>query len=250
MPPIINNEFTNISGKKYNLVREVAFIKGGLMHNLGNFITQTQREKTDFFDPSEDLNNDGVYIYQSYHNPNIGYRIYQEFADYNFNGYRDDFMIQNLQERQSYIKQSHFPTGVVTLDKKIIGQEMPYYPETITLYEFFCKEKIKNPIVYYQKVLSILKEMTEYGIYYLDAHPKNFVIDKDKNIQVIDFDPHYMRFDNIEMEKKILQNYKKMIYILSRKWNSEIKIEWKDFSDFEDIEENLIQIENVFIKKS
>lgn len=248
MKPIINSEFINNKGQKFNLVREIAYVKGGLMHNLGKFVAETNREKCDFFCPSGASSNDGVYIYQTYHNPNIGYRIYQEFADYNFNGYYDEVMIQSLQKRQKYVNQSKFPTGVVTLDKKIIGQEIPYYPNTITLFDLFCKEKIDNPLIYYRQVLSILKEMQECGIYYLDNHAKNFVVNKNKKIQVIDFDPHYIRFDTLERKKHIFENYEKMVNILNSKWNNEETIKFAPVNDFKEAEENLNKMEETFIK--
>ena len=46
--------------------------------------------------PIENLKD--LIIYQSKNNPKIAYRIYKEFAEYKFNGYNDDILIENLQK--------------------------------------------------------------------------------------------------------------------------------------------------------
>lgn len=106
---ILNDNFTNIKGKYFEGVKELAFTKENLYGNIDKFV-------------NEDYNLlNGVYIYKDFNNKNIGYKIYKEFMAYKFNGYRDDELIYNLIQRSKNIKLTEMPIGVVTIDGKIIG---------------------------------------------------------------------------------------------------------------------------------
>lgn len=213
--PKINTGFTNDRGTYYDKVREIAYQKGELFGNLGVFVTETEYISNCIFDDTKNPTR-GVYIYQSYSNPEIAYRIYKAFADCGFDGYEDDKLIQKLSERQKNINLSKFPTGVVTLSGKIIGQEIPYYANDITLFEFFNKYKNINPIKIYYAVLEILNELYYNGIIYLDTHPKNFMINllnEYPSVDIIDFEYSRIIFDDdSEVYRKLLFcNYKIMV---------------------------------------
>lgn len=213
--PQIGNTFTNIKGQTFENVREIAFKKDELFGNLGKFVAESKHEVSKFGCDLYD-SHPGVYIYQTYENPNIAYRIYKEFAEYNFNGYGDDKLIQRLSEKQKDILMTQFPTGVITLEKRIIGQEIPFYPTSITLLDYINKNMNLNPFGLYMKILQILYELFENGITYLDIHPKNFMIDLlSLNINIIDFDLHYIQFDDRTMLQRQLNNYKRMINVLN-----------------------------------
>lgn len=198
MKPVITDNFINKENEEFPKVRQVAFQSGNLSNNVGIFITETKYEPTNWFNSSNNLTN-GVFIYQSYNNPNVAYRIYKCFADYGFNGYDDDILIQELQKKQELINDTKFPTGVVTLDGNIIGQEIPFFNNNITLLDFFKKYKNIDIVNEYIKVLNVLKEMYDNGILYVDVHSENFMLDPTlihSKINTIDFERKFVMVDD------------------------------------------------------
>jgi hypothetical protein len=177
----------------------------------------------------------GVYIYQDYNNPNIAYRIYKEFAEFNFNGNKDEQLIQELQSRKDNIKLTDLPFGVVTLEGNIIGQQIPYYPNHMTLYECFKNSKVNNPYEIYLSMLDILKELFDNNIIYFDNHAKNFLIN-DNQIKLIDFDFDYILFNNSNMRclKKMLDNYIYTINLLNRLYTNTDNIIFEQTNSIEE----------------
>ncbi len=228
------NTYTNTKNITFDKVSELAFKKDELMNNLGHFVNETNREKSFFFDDEFTLNN-GVYIYQDYNNPNIAYRIYKQFADYGFNGNKDDYLIQELQSRKDNIKLTDLPFGVVTLEGNIIGQQIPYYPNHMTLYECFKNSKVNNPYEIYLSMLDILKELFDNNIIYFDNHAKNFLIN-DNQIKLIDFDFDYILFNNSNMRclKKMLDNYIYTINLLNRLYTNTDNIIFEQTNSIEE----------------
>lgn len=253
MAPTIKQGYTSKSGIYYDKVREIAFEKGQLIGNLGNFVMETRNEMGSSNKFSDDLN--GVLIYQSRINPLVGYRIYKDYADCGYYGYSDYKFINQLNEKKDNILLSKFPTGVVTLYGNVIGQEIPYFPDHITLYNFFEKYKNINPVKIYRIILNILKEMYDNGIAYLDIHPGNFLInpnDTKTKIEVIDFEDKYLRFgqDAIKSKDNILYNYSTLI----EKLNKLIGIDKDAFKfltpyNFDNVDYQLDEIEKVLKKK-
>lgn len=210
MSPVLREEFTNTSGILFPHVKEIAFTKTNIKTNLGEYITETRREENLFFNSQ-----DGVYIYRSRLNPVIGYRIYKEFADYGFNGNQDDYLIEELQVRN--VKGIEMPNGVVTLEGSIIGQIMPFYNYSESIHEYFAKHKdIDTLFNAYKEILLILKKLVEHGIFYLDVHAKNFMINSiTKEINIIDFEKYLVRFDEPEYTSRILEKYIEMINLIN-----------------------------------
>lgn len=214
--PVIQESFIDKNGKLYDNVRDIQYNKENLYGNLGTFVAETKKEDNVWLNNEED----GVYIYQTYHNPNIAYRIYKRFAEYNFNGEKDEVLINELQKRQNLIKLSKFPTGVVTKDGNIIGQEIPYFQNNINLMELFKFHNNYDVFNIYLQVLDILKEMYDNGILYFDNHAKNFMIDPNntETVNIIDFEHQYVKFD--EWSKydlnTLFDNYANMINILNK----------------------------------
>ena len=207
--PKITENYINNKNEEFSNVRHIAYKKGELYGNLGKFVAETKHESNIWFNSDDNLT-DGVYIYQTYNNPSIAYRIYKCFADYGFNGYQDDLLIHKLQTKQNLIKQTLFPTGVVTLDGNIIGQEIPYFSDNITLLNLFKNNNNFDSFKIYFQVLNVLKEMYGNGVLYLDNHPKNFMINpnlKDIKINTIDFEKNYIKFDDWS------KNYDEMFFI-------------------------------------
>jgi len=245
MIPLIKDNYTNIKGEMFYNVREISYKKDELFGNLGRLVAETKKEN----DLTDSLNsNGGVYIYQSHHNPDIAYRIYKEFAEYNFNGYNDDKLIQKLLERQNTILKTKFPTGVITLEGKIIGQEIPYYKNSITLLEYIKQNMYLDIIDLYINTLEILFELYKYGIIYIDIHSKNFVINPlTQKINLIDFDFNYVKFDDKSLIKKQLYNYKYMIDFLNNVLN--ISIKFNKVDTYEQCFEQLNEMSKKLIKK-
>lgn len=209
--PIIRPTFKNKDGFIFSHVKEVAFTKSSIFNNLGEYITETKRENNHFFNNDTD----GVYIYRSYLSPKIGYRIYKEFADYGFNGDKDEYLIEELQIRK--VEDIKFPDGVVTLDGLVIGQTMPFHNYSKSIHEYFAKHHDVDLLFNaYNEILSILKKLTEHGIFYLDIHAKNFMIDEiTKEINIIDFEKHLVRFDEQEYLSRILEKYIEMLNLIN-----------------------------------
>ena len=192
--PIYKNRKIIIKDKSY-IIKEIAF--NDSLSGIGKFFAETKKEKAMFFEDS-DNNYEGVYIYQDKDNPNIGYRIYQEFANPGFNGYEDDKLVAKLQERQSIITKSKFPTGIITLNGKIVGQQIPLFLNHSEIHEYCKTNTDKLPTASYKQVLDILKELYDNGIFYLDGHSKNFVVDRNSgHVEIIDFEFDKIEFDTV-----------------------------------------------------
>lgn len=217
--PDIKTTFVDTFGVKYINLKEVAFDKNTIC-NIGNFICETIRENNIFMGDPESimvLPDDGVYIYQSRVNPDICYRVYKCMMDYNFNSISDAKLLYALQLRQDKVKNTNFPTGVVTLDNKVIGQEMKFYRDSITVYEYIKKNSFnrKEIIDIYIKILTNIKELLDNGIYYIDIHPKNFMYNPNlKKIDIIDFEDQKVKFDDEYYKKHVLKQYISMLEIL------------------------------------
>ena len=219
MSIIIKNVFINKKGQCFDKVKEVSLQREDINLNLGKLVAETDHESNNYF--ADSLITSGIYLYRSNVNPNIAYRIYKEFADFNFNGYNDDKMIQNLQEKQSKIKLTKFPMGVVTLNGNIIGQEIPYYSNYITLFDYFKNHARLDYFKIYTLILQIIKEMYDEQILYLDIHPRNFMInEKNFDIKIIDFDESYVKFENYNFyQEQLFLNIKNIIDRLNKTSN-------------------------------
>jgi hypothetical protein len=243
--PKVNKGFVNKKGDYFKDVREVAFNEGELYGNLGKLVAKTEPNDTFMFD--SDL---GVYIYQSNDNKNIAYRIYKCFADYGFDGFKDDYLIQNLYDRSSNVNNISFPTGVVTLGGRIIGQEIPYFSHHSTLYQYLVNNIDVCPIKFYRLMLESIKEMYESGIIYSDLHAKNFMIDllNHDNIEVIDFESSHVKFDDMSYNSRInlLNGFKNMIIGLNNLYSIDYEINSCD--SFDDMNDELYTLEKVFNK--
>lgn len=202
--PIVRNGFTNIYGKHFANIREIAF-RGNNINKLsiGNYILMSHSEQSDDEFASSD-NTDSVYIYQNEINPCIGYRIYSKFKNYLFNGHQDDRMISSLQDCQKNVFLSQFPTGVVTFNGRIIGQEIPYFPESQQLDKYLANASMAQVFKKYKELLLIVKELYDNGVIYLDIHPGNFLVTKNDKIEIIDFDKSYVLFNDRKRKYKTM----------------------------------------------
>lgn len=214
----IRNEFIDKNGILYPNISEVAYTSSNIFGNLGTIVNETDREVNDNFKRSSiDINDEGVYIYKSSFDQSIALRIYKCFYDPDFNGYQDEKLISKLQNFQKGIEKTSFPLGVVTLDGKIIGQKIPYYETSSQLYQIKEEVTLKELLELYRKCLIILSELQSKGIAYIDIHAKNFLVDNSLNVQLIDFEPDLVKFDDNVALAKSLYNFYKMINLVNKR---------------------------------
>lgn len=128
-------------------------------------------------------------------------KYYRGYRSFSINKPEDAALISKLSIIQPNIKLTTFPTGVVTIKDHLIGQEMFYLKDYITLEDLVCYQskalKDINISMYYQKILNIIKELLTNGITYLDIHPNNFMINYNTHqVELIDYQSDYVKFNN------------------------------------------------------
>jgi len=198
--------------------------------NAGKFICQSTHNDGVWFDTDYDLRN-GVYLYKPNYDETKALRIYKDTLgicdDYKYTGYSDYKIISELLNRQKNIKLTEFPTGIVTIENYVIGQEIPYYKNSKNLSEIVHLKTHKDIINYYLNIINILEELNSNGIIYSDVHAKNFMIDSYSNLmRLIDFDSTYISIDS---EKKhfymnMIVNLRNMINYINDKININFKL--------------------------
>lgn len=234
----IKDSYVDKKGNFYKNVREVIYTREEMVNNLGEYITQTSREVSDFFkEDSLDFDDDGFYIYKSLYDENKGLRVYKRFNEYKFNGDRDEILISKLQERQAKIKLTEFPTGVLTREGYIFGQEMPFYENYETLFNFKDNiDSISQLVEIYKKCLKILEELCKNDIYYTDVHSKNFMVNND-DIKLIDFEYSRVKFDDPSYIDVVFYRVTKMFDLINSLLDSNVKYDCP--VNFEQAYENL-----------
>lgn len=234
----IKDSYVDKKGNFYKNVREVIYTREEMVYNLGEYITQTSREVSDFFkEDSLNFDDDGFYIYKSLYDENKGLRVYKRFNEYKFNGDRDEILISKLQERQAKIKLTEFPTGVLTREGYIFGQEMPFYENYETLFNFKDNiDSISQLVEIYKKCLKILEELCKNDIYYTDVHSKNFMVNND-DIKLIDFEYSRVKFDDPSYIDVVFYRVTKMFDLINSLLDSNVKYDCP--VNFEQAYENL-----------
>ena len=230
------------------LIKENILPDGPLNYNL-KFICESHP------DVSLDFNADynmaylsGVYIMKDIEK-DIYYRISKSFQDPTYSSKKDLEMVALLQSKQSNIKLSEFPTGIVTMNGRVIGQEIPYYKNSQNLYDFASKEnEYIKPTTIYIQILNILKELYENGIYYKDVHSGNFCIldsniENEKLVKIIDFDPNYISDKKETAEKIAINNFCHLINNINTLFglNDDLELEFCD--TFEEIEKQIYEMD-------
>ena len=237
----IKKSFTNRRGITYDNIRNIHFKKyKDLSKGLGKIICETKRDLS-YFDDVDNYLRNGVFIYKPKYDSNKVLRVYKDIFgvcdDYKYTDYSDDYVVSKLQSKQKNVKLTEFPTGIVTLDKYVIGQEIPFYTNHSPLSEKTNKSDI---IKYYLDILNILKELLNNDIIYSDIHADNFLIDNVNNIvRLIDFDEYYLSFDGSKtLYEDMLMNLKIMINKKSEKCSIPIKL--KEENSIDEIRQTIL----------
>lgn len=226
----LKHSYITSDGQKLSLVKDYHFEEDEQLC-LGKFLESTHDSEVDSY-----CRGKGIFLYQDRNNPFIAYRIYRDFKDSDFNNEKEALMIQKVKKIVRYFDDGIFPYGVVTLGKRVIGQFILYYPNTINLSQY-TKENGFN-YNHMLKVLNILKKLYQQGIIYEDVHGGNFVLNNEI-LKIIDFEENTVHFTQSPFAKtyyyNMLQNTKSMIKKLGK----------AELSNLENLEkaENLDEIE-------
>lgn len=191
--------FVNRYGEKFDNIRNVAF-KLEKNYDFGTLKDETIRSMATLFE-SYDSSQEGVFIYQTDYDPNVALRIFKRFKDPDEEGIVEDRLVSRLQRKQPNVKNTDFPTGVVTLDGRVIGQEIVFYPEALDMNEYYSNgvsKELMLPTEAYLKIINNLQELYDNCILYLDIHNKNFMILDNGDVKIIDFEHMEMSIDYID----------------------------------------------------
>ena len=202
--PKIEKGYTDNNGNYFN-INNVIFPINNTPYCFGEFITSSHDDENINFSDEEV----GKQIYRAYDDQNKGYRIYKDlfFWTDNFICYEGVFdarLVAKLQEKQSKIKLTDFPTGVVTINNSVIGQEIPFYSDYVDLHRFgniAGRERndldiLTNLKSAYLSIVESIEEMVDNNISYTDIHRGNFLVNKKdfSKTKVIDFEDLYIKF--------------------------------------------------------
>ena len=116
--------------------------------------------------------------------------------------------------------QTLFPIAYYQENSKLRGLVIPYYDKGISIRNVIKSNKTEkfmslynhsnnleeNFMYLYLEILSLLEKMYQEKISYLDIHGGNFIIYQNQ-IKVIDFDPRYVKFNNMFYESYIINKY-------------------------------------------
>lgn len=238
---IIKDNFTDSRGQTYN-IRNIHFPNfEDVYGNLGTFVTESHRYANVFSDYTED----GIYLYKSSYDPKRALRIYKDFHHYKYIGHSDERLITKLHEKQPDIRLTEFPTGIITIENKVVGQEIPYYENYETIRNVFeNKSNNKIPTYYYIEILKIIKELYECGIVYQDIHTKNLLFNiYDETIKLIDFEPFNVKFDDDRKYgyASMISNLKQLINVLNELSSIEFTSDFKKTNTLEEVEECILE---------
>lgn len=201
---------------------------------------------------------ESTYIYKNPNDSTKGVRIYEDYADYKYSFHIDHRMIMKLQEKQPCIKLTEFPTGIVTIEDKIIGQQIPYYDNYTTIEEVL-EDNLSEEIFYdyIRKVIDIFKELSENGILYMDIHSGNILVNlmKNNDVKLIDFENSFMHInekDHTNSQKEYLRMLKMLLELfkkVSEHYDMELLNMESDFNSIDDLYQIIPSKGNILIKK-
>lgn len=245
---IIKNEF-KIERNEIINIRNINFESlDDFRENLGESICISHREDHSNFS----LEEDGSYIYRSKYDFTKALKIYKDINFYKYTSHSDYKIVSRLQQKQANVKLSKFPTGILTIEDYVIGQEIPFYENSVTLHDHFVSGNLKKRSTqFYLDILKILKELCNEGIIYKDVHRRNFVVNKATEIlNIIDFDDAFLNFDNSTTSYiAMLRNLKSCIITglnltSYSEYSYEIDKQFNDAHTLEEIDQILLETDN------
>ena len=216
--------------------------------NLGESIGISHREDCSDFS----LDEYGAYVYRSKYDFTKALKIYKDINFYKYTSHSDYKIVSRLQQKQPNIILSKFPTGILTIEDYVIGQEIPFYDNSETLYDCFISSNTKKrPTQFYLDILKILKELCNEGIIYTDVHLRNFMVNKiTEFVNIIDFDDGFINFANLESSYIAMLDNLKNCIVSGLNLINDSDLSYKLDDDFttagslEEIEQILLETDN------
>ena len=166
-------------------------------------------------------------------------------------------MLMKLIDKQKEIPEIDFPIGYFKFGNKLAGQIIKYYPNGISFDNILNKEDIEllgkyyahdednihNLFLLFNDVLNLLYKMFENGIYYNDTNPGNIILN-DNEAKLIDFDMHYINFDNKDLRlKNIMAGYCYLLKDVLTKFSLVDGVN-REFNNFEEAKAFTKKLEN------
>ena len=230
---IIFNSFTSEIGENFDNIRDIHFSSpGAILTELGSPIY----ESDGFNSP------DQVKIYRLPGVADKALRIDKNFLNY-WQLYRnDDIFVSMLQDRQKDVSLTEFPTGIVTIENKVIGQEIPFYDKTVTIDTATKTRKIatwEDSLSKSLEILKIIRELLNAGIIYQDIHAGNFLYNLDTGqLNLIDFDSRFVKFDYHKYAyNSMISNLKTLIELLNKRYRQHFNEDFDNLYRLEDIDD-------------
>ena len=169
-------------------------------------------------------------IYQSFSNPKIAYKVYHKTDSEEKNNLNPSWdrniksehqLIYNLSTQQKSVHLTEFPTGIIAFKERLIGQEIVYYENFISLDKFANENNSSETIFWtpniYLSMLNILRELLDNGIFYEDirCYNSNFIVLPSTlgapTVKLIDFENGQVWFVNGRNETEMKDFQSKII---------------------------------------
>lgn len=171
-------------------------------------------------------------------------------------------MLTIFSELKDKIILTNLPIGYFQEKELLKGTIVPYYRDSISLYQITKDKNLNELINYYyhddnklhnlyllfNDILDILEELQNNGISYFDSNPGNFIL-KDNQVKLIDFDPKYLKYGiTNENIKETLSRFDDLLF------HTHLNLRLDNLSiykakDFQTMRKHLIKLENKIRKK-
>ena len=139
----------------------------------------------------------GITIYQDLVDNRIGYRLSNILINSPERNLEELVFLRKLLTCGKKITNIDLPSGVVYYNDKIIGQIIAFYEKNKSLIEM-VREKHLNPFTTCLDAYTLIKELFDNGIIYIDIHGGNFLYTPE-GIKIIDFEKDAIAFRGEEM---------------------------------------------------
>ena len=150
----------------------------------------------------------------------LGFKIDKGLFNRVRQSYNIEEMISSLVLRQGNVMYTDFPIGVVSCNRRCVGQVIKLYKDYVCLYDVVNDDNLG---LLYNKVLCIIDELLNNGILYLDIHEHNFLVSADLDVKLIDFESSCVIFDRFSVSDKI-KCYEKIKNMFDRLKIEKVKI--------------------------
>lgn len=195
--------------------------------------------------------------------PSTGIYLMKVNKNCSFNDQALYEMIKKLCILQENNLNVDFPIGYIRNGKNVVGQIICNYEnakslrkihddeDLFSLQKYFYRDEdvIHNLFIVYLEILDKLQSLLDNGILYLDIHAGNFVF-YDNDIKIIDFDPHYIGFENnLYFKDNLINNYINMIHRINYEFGLDFGMfEYYKSLTFKETKQKIIKLENTVRK--